>query len=86
VRLYTPVDADDDARLERGEPVGSALTWVDRPVVEEAEGTSIWMQIEIPESEAAESQRPVDVALGYREYVLPEAVVLGRRASRANLA
>ncbi len=44
------------------------------------------MQIEIPESEVAESECPVDAALGYREYVLPEAVVLVRRASRANLA
>jgi uncharacterized membrane-anchored protein len=86
MQLYTPVEADDAARLERGEPVGSALTWVDRPVVDEAEDTSIWMVIEIPESEAAESERPMDAALGYREFVLPEAVVLGRRASRANVA
>ena len=36
-----------------------------RPFVEEAEDISIWMQIEIPESEAAESERPVAAALGY---------------------
>jgi hypothetical protein len=85
VRLYTPVDANDADRLERGEPVGSTLIWVDRAVVEEAEEDAIWMQIDVPESQVAGCERPVDAASGYREVALPETALLEHPVARANL-
>jgi hypothetical protein len=84
VRLYTPVDADDAGRLERGEPVGSTLIWVDRVVAEEAEDDAIWMQIDVPEPKLAGSERAVDAALGYREFGLTDAMVQEHRVVRAD--
>ncbi|HLW96588.1 MAG TPA: hypothetical protein VKS25_14525 [Solirubrobacteraceae bacterium] len=57
---------------------------MDRVALEEAEDDAIWMRIDVVESEVAGCERPVDAALGHREFALPEAVVLEHRVVRAN--
>jgi hypothetical protein len=40
------------------------------------------VQIDVPEPEAARSERPVDPTLGYREFELAETVVAQYRVER----
>jgi hypothetical protein len=75
VELYTPLSAEEVARLDRGEGYADLTYYfVDKPDPDEATEDAIWVMIEMPDAEALPFEIDSPPELGYREFALPGPV------------